>query len=65
MEGSKRRHYSRPLQQEQEQLRPRTPPSYEEIAKYGHSFNVKRFMNKDMCLKNDYPRIISYNPQPK
>ncbi|UWO57587.1 Cytoplasmic protein, partial [Monkeypox virus] len=22
------------------QPRPRTPPSYEEIAKYGHSFNV-------------------------
>ncbi|UXP37944.1 Cytoplasmic protein, partial [Monkeypox virus] len=40
MEGSKRKHDSRRLQ-EQEQPRPRTPPSYEEIAKYGHSFNVK------------------------
>ncbi|UZV28753.1 Cytoplasmic protein, partial [Monkeypox virus] len=27
-----------------------------------HSFNVKRFTNEEMCLKNDYPRIISYNP---
>ncbi|WXU51993.1 Cytoplasmic protein, partial [Monkeypox virus] len=26
--------------------------------KYGHSFNVKRFTNEEMCLKNDYPRII-------
>ncbi|ADZ29597.1 iActA-like protein [Cowpox virus] len=58
MEGSKRKH-------EQEHHRPRTPPSYEEIAKYGHSFNVKRFTNEEMCLKNDYPRIISYNPPPK
>ncbi|WCS85687.1 Cytoplasmic protein, partial [Monkeypox virus] len=24
---------------------------YEEIAKYGHSFNVKRFTNEEMCLK--------------
>ncbi|WAB03700.1 Cytoplasmic protein, partial [Monkeypox virus] len=23
-------------------------PSYEEIAKYGHSFNVKRFTNEEM-----------------
>ncbi|UZV00290.1 Cytoplasmic protein, partial [Monkeypox virus] len=52
MEGSKRKHDSRRLQ-EQEQPRPRTPPSYEEIAKYGHSFNVKRFTNEEMCLKND------------
>ncbi|WKW64139.1 Cytoplasmic protein, partial [Monkeypox virus] len=22
------------------------------------SFNVKRFTNEEMCLKNDYPRII-------
>ncbi|UXX35491.1 Cytoplasmic protein, partial [Monkeypox virus] len=21
--------------------------------------------NEEMCLKNDYPRIISYNPPPK
>ncbi|UZU99577.1 Cytoplasmic protein, partial [Monkeypox virus] len=28
-------------------------------------FNVKRFTNEEMCLKNDYPRIISYNPPPK
>ncbi|AUL80445.1 CPXV055 protein [Vaccinia virus] len=65
MEGSKRKHDRRRLQQEQEQLRPRTPPSYEEISKYGHSFNVKKFTNEEMCLKNDYPRIISNNPPPK
>ncbi|UZV09185.1 Cytoplasmic protein, partial [Monkeypox virus] len=23
------------------------------------------FTNEEMCLKNDYPRIISYNPPPK
>ncbi|QED21291.1 iActA-like proline repeat-containing protein [Borealpox virus] len=64
MEGSKRRHDGKRAQLEEHQ-HPRAPPSYEEIAKYGHSLHVKRFTNEEVCLKNNYPRIIAYDPQPK
>ncbi|AKJ93675.1 cytoplasmic protein [Raccoonpox virus] len=49
----------------QENTRPRTPPSYEEIAKYGHSLHVKKFTNEEVRLENDYPWVISYDPPKK
>ncbi|AOP31523.1 cytoplasmic protein [Skunkpox virus] len=62
MDGSKRKPEGR---RPQEQTRPRTPPSYEEITKFGHSLHVKKFSNEEVCLKNDYPLIIAYDPPPK
>ncbi|AOP31734.1 cytoplasmic protein [Volepox virus] len=61
MDGSKRKPEGRRPQEQ----RPRTPPSYEEIAKFGHSLHVKKVTNEEVRLKNDYPRIILYDPPPK